>query len=74
MGITQKNIDVINLALQRWKQEALKDDVAERLHTVLPLSNERLDIAAYTYSYHMDGGCIIEEDPFWGNEDLRKSC
>ena len=55
-GHHTKTIDVINLALQRWKQEALKDDVAKRLDTVLPLSNERLDIAAYTYLYHMDGG------------------
>ena len=51
-GHHTKTIDVINLALQRWKQEALKDDVAKRLDTVLPLSNKRLDIAAYTYSYH----------------------
>jgi hypothetical protein len=32
---------------------------------------ERLDIAAYTYSYHMEGGCKEESDPFWGSANVR---
>jgi hypothetical protein len=31
---------------------------------MIPLSKERLDMAAYTFSYHMNGGCVLETDPF----------
>ena len=71
-GHHTKTIDAVNLALQRWKQETLKDDVEKRPDTILPLSSERLDIVAYTYLYHMNGGYINKEDPFWGSEEVRK--
>jgi hypothetical protein len=31
------------------------------------LSPERLDMAVYTFLYHMNGGCALETDPFWEN-------
>ncbi len=34
---------------------------------MIPLSKERLDMAAFSFSYHMNGGCVWETDPFWGN-------
>jgi hypothetical protein len=37
---------------------------------IIPLSRERLDMAAYTYSYHMENGCALEKDSFWGNEHV----
>ena len=70
-GKQVSSIDVVNLALTRWKQIALKSSKHERHDTVLPMSPERLDMAAYTYSYNLDGGCAIEEDIFWGNKKLR---
>ncbi len=38
-----------------------------RPDTVIPLSTEMLDMAAYTFIYHMEQyGCALENDPFWG--------
>jgi hypothetical protein len=36
--------------------------------TIIPLSRERLDMAAYTISYHMENDCALEKDSSWGNE------
>jgi hypothetical protein len=30
-------------------------------------------MAAYTFSYHMNGGCALESDPFWGHNDIHKT-
>ncbi len=30
-------------------------------------------MAAYTFSYHMNGGCALESDPFWGHTVIRKT-
>ncbi|KAL7524123.1 hypothetical protein ACHAXR_001615, partial [Thalassiosira sp. AJA248-18] len=62
--------DIVNLALKRWRDSGPKH-IKSRLDTVLPISGERLDIAAYTYSYHMEGGCHPIKDEFWSNKDLR---
>jgi len=62
---------LINLALARWKEYAIQGITESRPDLTLPISPERLDIAAYTYSYHMDGGCHPLKDPFWANEDIR---
>ena len=51
-----------------WEKEA-----SLTLSHVLPLSDERLDIAAYTYSYHMDGGIVKMKDAFWGDGDVRSA-
>ena len=64
-------VDVANIAVAHWRETILKDDCENRHAISLPLLPERLDIAAYTYSYHVDGGCYRENDPFWGNKDVR---
>ncbi len=40
---------------------------------MIPLSKERLDMAAYMFSYHMKRGCVVETDPFWGNVNVREA-
>jgi hypothetical protein len=37
-----------------------------RQDTVIPLSIERLDMAACTFTYHMEYGCALKKDPFRG--------
>ena len=72
-------IDTFNISIERWRDFALKDekrrnkDGKDRFEcdAKLPMLRERLDIAAYTYSYHMDGGSLLEKDPFWGSADIR---
>ena len=69
-------IDVINLSLNRWKKHCLRGthrQLSERTDTYIPTTGERLDIASYTYSYHMDGGCEKIDDPFWGDPKIRKA-
>ena len=70
-----RTVDVVNLALNEWRKTAFRDvqQRERRTDTQIPLSNERLDIAAYTYSYHMDGGCDKNNDPFWGDQRVRKT-
>ena len=66
-------IDIINNSLNRWKELVLPGTRAQdnRPDTKIPLSKERLDMAAYLHSYHMKEGCAIESDPFWGNKNIR---
>ncbi len=72
---TVSSIDIVNKALQRWKDCLIPGDRAQhnRPDTMIPLSKERLDMAAYTFSYHMNGGCFTETDPFWGNNSVRET-
>ena len=63
--------DIINLALNEWHRNALKDDKTSAKNLTFPLSKERLDIAMYRASYDMMSGCC-EDDQFWGNEDVRR--
>jgi len=60
--------DVINNALEQFRTFHKQT----RADTMIPLSSERLDIAAYTYSYHMKGGCHPIKDEFWSDEKLRR--
>ena len=60
--------DIINNALQHFRVAHKQT----RSETMIPLSPKRLDIAAYTYSYHMQGGCHPIKDEFWGDEKLRR--
>jgi hypothetical protein len=30
-------------------------------------------MAAYTFSYHMNGGCVLETDPFWGDINVQET-
>lgn len=63
---------LINHSLKTWKQHSLRDFHDRHLDTVLPLSQERVDMAAYTYSYHMDGGCNETDLSFWNNKSVRQ--
>ncbi len=69
---TVSTIDIVNKALQRWKDCLIPGDRAQynRPDTMIPLSKERLDMVAYTFSYHMKGGCVVETDPIWGNVNV----
>jgi len=69
---TVSSIDIVNKALQRWKDCLIPGDRAQhnRPETMIPLSKVRLDMAAYTFSYHMNEGCLTETDPFWGNNNF----
>ena len=72
---TVSTIDIVNKALQRWKDFLIPGDRAQynRPDAKIPLSKERLDMAAYTFSYHMKGGCVPETDPFWGNVNVQET-
>jgi hypothetical protein len=67
--------EIVNQFLKLWKDTVIQDARAQdkRLDTYIPLSPERLDMAAYTFSYHMNGGCALESDPFWGHNDIHKT-
>ncbi len=53
---TVSTIDIVNKALQRWKDCLIPADKVQhnRQDTMIPLSKERLDMSAYTFSYHMN--------------------
>ncbi len=69
---TVSSIDIVNNALQRWKDCLIPSNRAQQNipDTMIPLSKERLDMAAYTFSYHMNEGCLTETNPFWGNKSV----
>jgi len=64
---------IITQSLNRWRELVLPGTRAQdkRPDTKIPLSIERLDMAAYLHSYHMKDGCATESDPFWGNKNIR---
>jgi hypothetical protein len=66
------NKTVVNKSLQRWRDTINPGNRAQhnRPDTNIPLSPERLDIAAYIFSYHMNGGYALEKDAFWGNSHV----
>ncbi len=71
LWLCDKNIttvDIVNQSLQRLRDAIIPGNRAQlnRQDMNIPLSPERLDMAAYTFSYHMNGGCASETDPFWG--------
>ena len=60
-------------SLKRWKDTVIQEGARaqdKRPDTNISLSPERLDMAAYTFSYHMNGGCALESDPFWGHNNI----
>ena len=63
--------NIINLALNEWHQNAIKDDETSAKNLTFPLSKERLDIVMYRAAYDMKSGCY-KDDKFWGNEDVRR--
>jgi hypothetical protein len=67
--------DIVNQSLKWWKDTVIQ---GARAHDKWPDTNispspERLDMAAYTFSYHMNKGCALESDPFLGLNDMRKT-
>jgi hypothetical protein len=58
--------------LKQWKDTVIQGARAQdkRPDTNIPLSPERLDMAAYTFLYYMNGGCVLESDPFWGHKNV----
>ncbi len=72
---TISTTDIVNQSLKRWKGTVIQGIRAQdnRPDTIIPLSPARLDMAAYTFSYHMNGGCALESDPFWGNNCIRET-
>ncbi len=71
-GECDKNIttvDIVNQSLQRLRDAIIPDNRAQlnRPDTNILLPPERLDMTAYTFLYHMSGGCALETDSFWGN-------
>ncbi len=67
-GKKKSTSDIINSCLQQWRDiiipsNRLKDS---RPDTIIPLSIERLDMAAY----NMENGCALEKDCFGGNKHV----
>jgi hypothetical protein len=72
---TITTVYIVNKSVQRWRDTIFPGNRAQlnRPDTNIPLSSERLDIAAYTFSYHINGGCALETDTFRGNNDVQKT-
>jgi hypothetical protein len=66
---TLSTVDIVNKSLMRQRDAVFSNERTQhnRPDTNIPLSPARLDMAAYTFSYHMNGGCALEKDCFWGN-------
>jgi hypothetical protein len=66
--------DIVSQSLQQFKEHLIPREQSQdkRPDTIIPLSKERLDMAAYTFLYHIENGCAQENDPFWGNVNLRE--
>jgi hypothetical protein len=66
--------DIINSCLQQWRDTIIPSNRSQdnRPDTIIPLSKESLDMAAYTFMYHRENGCALEKDQFWGNEHIRE--
>ncbi len=72
---TMSTVDIVNNALKRWKDTVIPNETTQhnRPDTNIPLTPARLDMAAYTFLYHMNGGCALEKDCFWGNMQVRET-
>jgi hypothetical protein len=62
-------VDIVNNSFKRRRDTVLSNERTQhnRPDKNIPLSPARLDMAAYTFSYHMNGGCALEKDCFGGN-------
>ena len=61
--------DVVNLSLEHWLEDA--QHKGTKFTEGLPLTPERLDIAALRHSYDTKDGCVKLDDHFWANKDVR---
>jgi hypothetical protein len=64
--------DIINSCLQNWRDTIIPRNRLQdnRPDMIIPLSKESLDMAAYTFTYHMENGCALEKDQFEGNKHI----
>ncbi len=67
--------DIVSQSLKQWKDTIIQGARAQDKwpNSKIPLSPERLDMAAYTFSYHMNKGFALESDAFWGHNDICKT-
>lgn len=56
---------IIDRVLDYWKNVSRPDNC-------MPPTKEKLDQAAYLFSYHMEGGCNQLQDNFWGDYRIRQ--
>jgi hypothetical protein len=72
---TISTTEIVNQSLKRWKGTVIQGVRAQdnRPDTNIPFSPERLDMAAFTFLYHMNRGCALESHPFWGHNDIRET-
>ncbi len=72
---TISTTDIVSQSLKWWKDTVVQGARAQDkwLDTNIPLSPERLDMAAYIFSYHMNEGYALESDSFWGHNDTHKT-
>jgi hypothetical protein len=68
--------NIINHCLQGWRNTIIPGEQSQhyRPDTIIPLSKERLDTAAYTFSYHMENGCAVKKTHFGGIKMFGNSC
>ncbi len=61
--------DIVNQSLKRWKGTVIQGIRAQdnQPDTIILLSPARLDMAAYTFLYHMNRSCALKLGPFWEN-------
>jgi hypothetical protein len=60
--------DTINKSLKQWGEFVIPGDRTQnyRPDTVIPLSPERLDMAANTFTSHIECSCALEKESFRG--------
>lgn len=71
-GVALSCQELLNHSLNVWKQHAVDDMYQGTSNIYMPPTSERLDIAAYTYSYNMDGGCHKTNDDVWNLKEIRQ--
>ena len=61
-GQTNSLPDIINTSHKHQREFLIPGDRTQnnKPSTVIPLSTERLDMAAYTFTYHMEYNCALE--------------
>ncbi len=62
----------LSTVVQLWRDTVIPSNRLQdnRPDTIIPLIKVRLDMAAYTFTYHMENGCALEKDCFGGNKHV----
>lgn len=63
---------LLHQVLQHMSELALENTDDTRLDACIPPTREKLDQAAYLFSYHMPGGANQLNDVFWGDTRIRQ--